>query len=193
MFQTERKKGRVSYSAQWQLLCILPRKKGRSNPRLVHWSSPSQFLSILPFCVVAPLSFISHSTQPALLQDPFLVRVASCLSGCKFIPGVNWRHLMGIAEGCDGGITQPLPSITHTTHSLLWLGQSPQMWIPLKTKTKSHLHLIWECQKLTFNITTKPSGPASEPNGPKMFLPGLFSLMLCPRRKPWQLLWALVG
>lgn len=43
------------------------------------------------------------------------------------------------------------------------LGQSPWMWILSKAKIKPHLHVIWECKKLTFNIITKPSGPISTP------------------------------
>lgn len=51
----------------------------------------------------------------------------------------------------------------HTLCSLTWLGQSPQMWILLKAKIKPHLHLIWECEKLTYNIITKPSGSVPTP------------------------------
>lgn len=68
------------------------------------------FLSCCP-------SLISHPTQPAPVQDPFLLGAASCLSGFKFTSGVNWRHLMGIAAGCVGGSHQS-PS-QHDTHTPL--------------------------------------------------------------------------
>lgn len=60
-------------------------------------------------------------------------------------------------------VTHDLPSIRRIIYSLMRLGQSPWMWILSKAKIKPHLHVIWECKKLTFNIITKPSGPISTP------------------------------